>query len=81
MAVFLTGDTHGEIDMGKVDEFAKHAANVLTREDYLVILGDFGLVWSNPPSAKETERLDWLETRPWTTLFIFILRLKRTLCV
>ncbi len=70
MAVFLTGDTHGELDMGKVLDFARCAQGVLTREDYLIILGDFGLVWSDPPSPKETERLDWLESCPWTTLFV-----------
>ncbi len=69
MAVFLTGDTHGEIDMGKVDAFAK-AAQGLTRDDALIILGDFGLVWSDPPSEKERHRLDWLESQPFTTYFV-----------
>ena len=69
MAVFLTGDTHGEMDMGKVDCFAQVAAG-LTRDDALIILGDFGLVWCDPPSEGETRRLDWLEAQPWTTFFV-----------
>ncbi|MDO5708488.1 MAG: metallophosphoesterase [Coriobacteriales bacterium] len=69
MAVFLTGDTHGELDIAKVDLFAKTAQG-LTRDDHLIILGDFGLVWGNPPSEHEVVRLDWLESQPWTTLFI-----------
>lgn len=69
MAVFLTGDTHGEMDIGKVDAFARIGGG-LTREDVLIILGDFGLVWSDPPSKRETWRLDWLEAQPWTTCFV-----------
>lgn len=70
MAVFLTGDTHGELDMGKVDQFAVGEGASLTRDDYLIILGDFGLLWSDPPSENEAARLDWLEQCPWTTLVV-----------
>ena len=69
MSVFLTGDTHGELDIAKVEAFAQ-VAQGLTRDDFLIILGDFGLVWSDPASAKERYWLDWLEDRPWTTLFV-----------
>lgn len=70
MSVYLTGDTHGEMDIAKVDAFAKEAEGVLSRDDYLIILGDFGLVWSDPPTSKERGRLDWLEAQSWTTLFV-----------
>ena len=69
MAVFLTGDTHGEIDFAKVKAFAQ-VAGTLTLDDYLVILGDFGLVWSDPPTDGERSHLDWLEAQNWTTLFV-----------
>ena len=62
MAVFLTGDTHGEIDFAKVKAFAQ-VAGTLTRDDHLVILGDFGLVWSDPPTDGERSHLDWLEAQ------------------
>ena len=70
MAVFLTGDTHGDMDFGKVVEFARVAEGRLTRDDCLIILGDFGFIWSNPPTEREIERLDWMETLPFTTLFL-----------
>lgn len=69
VAVFITGDTHGEMDIAKVDDFA-HMAQGLSRDDYLIILGDFGFVWADPPSPKEKRRLDWFEAQPWTTLFV-----------
>lgn len=69
MAVFLTGDTHGEADIAKVDAFARVAQD-LTRDDVLIVLGDFGLVWADPPSEGERRRLDWYEEQPWTTLFV-----------
>lgn len=69
MAVFLTGDTHGEADIAKVDAFALVAQD-LTRDDVLIVLGDFGLVWADPPSEGERRRLDWYEEQPWTTLFV-----------
>lgn len=70
MAVFLTGDIHGELDIAKVDDFSRGDGQALTRDDYLIILGDFGLVWTDPPSEGEAARLDWLEAQPWTTLFV-----------
>ena len=69
MAVFLTGDTHGSTDFAKIRVFDA-VASVLSRDDCLIILGDFGLVWSDPASNEERELLDWLEERPWTTLFL-----------
>lgn len=70
MSVFLTGDIHGTADIGKVEDFSRVAEGRLSRDDFLIVLGDFGLVWGNPPRPDETRRLDWLESRPWTTLFI-----------
>lgn len=42
--LFLTGDTHGGIDIGKLYAFNKEHPE-LTKEDYLIILGDFGVIW------------------------------------
>lgn len=44
MRVFLTGDTHGGIDIRKLYEFnIEHPE--LTKEDLVIILGDFGVIW------------------------------------
>lgn len=43
MAIFITGDTHG--DFSRLLPAAFHEQRDLTKEDYLIICGDFGGVW------------------------------------
>ena len=40
----------------------------MCREDYAIIVGDFGGLWDDSP--RETYWLDWLEEKPFTTLFV-----------
>ena len=43
----------------------------MTKEDYVSICGDFGGVWHRDEESKEeTMVLDWLDSRPFTTLFV-----------
>lgn len=65
--LFLTGDLHGTNDIQKLNT-RRFPPKGLTREDYLLICGDFGLVWDN--SKEDRNWLDWLESKPWTTLWI-----------
>ena len=44
MAIFVTGDTHREHDFAKLEFFAKRNPQ-LTKNDYVIIAGDFGGVW------------------------------------
>ena len=65
--IIVTGDIHGNpFQRLNVENFPEGKA--YTKEDYVIILGDFGLVWDD--SAMEHSCLDWLENKPWTTLFI-----------
>ena len=68
--IYITGDTHGDIDIHKLTAGRWPEGRQLTKDDILIIAGDFGLVFS--PYKDETERywLDWLDECPWTTLFI-----------
>lgn len=70
MRVYLTGDTHGEIDIRKLGSKRWPESRTLKKTDYLIILGDFGLVWDNIPSATEKYWTRWLSERPFTTLFV-----------
>ena len=70
--IFITGDTHGNFDIHKLSS-KRFDTNSLTKEDYVIICGDFGLIWSPEGYGgfKESEYwLDWLEDKPFTTLFV-----------
>jgi predicted phosphodiesterase len=68
--IFITGDTHGEIDIKKLSGKNFKEGNELTKNDFLIICGDFGLIWDNTPSKTEKYWTKWLTDKPWTTLFI-----------
>lgn len=42
--LFLTGDTHADIDIEKLHIFNKEHPE-LTKEDLVIVLGDFGVIW------------------------------------
>ena len=67
--IYLTGDLHGEIDISKLNSTRfPEGHSILGKKDYVIILGDFGLVWNNSKEERYWRR--WLESKPWTTLFI-----------
>lgn len=68
--IFLTGDTHGVLEIGRLRPDNFPAGQNLTRNDLVIILGDFGLLWSDPPRQEELDALGELENSPWTTLFL-----------
>lgn len=66
MAVFVTGDTHG--DFTRFSKKVYPQLHDLTKDDYVLICGDFGGVWDDSPEQKYW--LSWLNAKPFTTLFI-----------
>lgn len=68
--IYLTGDLHGPIDINKLSNKNWKEAKNATSNDYLIILGDFGLIFEQRKSAEEKYWLNWLTEKPWTTLFI-----------
>ena len=70
--LYITGDCHGTHHEDGFTRFSFRQfpqQRGLTREDYLLICGDFGLLWDG--SREEQWWLRWLhETRNWTALFI-----------
>ena len=64
--IFVTGDTHGLQDYNKLHLFAgRHPG--LTKDDYVIIAGDFGAIWSNETLVEE---LRYYTQLPFTVLFI-----------
>ena len=66
MSIWITGDTHGNW-MHRLNTNAFPEQKGMTKDDYVIICGDFGL-WHDTKS--ERRNLDWLEDRPFTTLFV-----------
>jgi predicted phosphohydrolase len=67
--IYITGDTHGEFNRFSAKLWK--AGKELTDKDYVIILGDFGGVWSNnPDNPSEDYWFNWLNSKPWTTLFV-----------
>ncbi len=66
--VYITGDTHGGIDISKLNSKYFTEQISLTKKDYLIIAGDFGFIWEK--SRTEECWIKWLEEKPFTTLFI-----------
>lgn len=67
----ITGDVHGHIDIGKLSSNNFPEGKDLTKKDYLIVCGDFGLVWDwDVQSKQEKYWIDWLTDKPWTTLFV-----------
>ena len=65
--IYVTGDCHGNFH-----RFAKKQLNklpfILTENDYVIICGDFGLLWNK--KDKEFEyNCKWLSSLPFTILF------------
>ncbi len=70
MTIYLTGDIHGDPFQ---DLSFHHNPNMrnLTENDYLFILGDFGIIWNWCGDTKEEEyKLNWLNSQKYTTIAI-----------
>ena len=67
--IYITGDCHGNFERFNASIFPEQ--NEMTKDDCVIICGDFGGVWHKDTESKqETMVLDWLECKPFTTLFV-----------
>ena len=61
--IYVTGDTHGQID-----RFKEKPVAGLKKGDTLIVLGDFGFLWDD--SRQEKKNRHWLSKRRYKILFI-----------
>lgn len=67
--IYVTGDCHQNFRKFNTKIFPEQKE--MTKEDYVIICGDFGGVWNKEVENKEEKHLlDWLEEKPFTTLFV-----------
>ena len=64
--IYVTGDTHGNFLCFQLEHFPEQAG--MTKEDMVIIAGDFGGVWFG--DSRDNEALDWLESLPFTVAFV-----------
>lgn len=67
--IYITGDTHSNFLRFTEEKFPIQTE--MTKDDYIIICGDFGGVWTfEEESRREKEALDWLNNKNFTTLFV-----------
>ena len=66
--IYLTGDTHIPIDIDKLSRKSFPEQNQLTRDDFIIVLGDFGLLWRKDKTYRYW--LDILSAKRYTLLFV-----------
>ena len=66
--IFITGDTHGDLSIKKLSGKKWPIGRTLTKNDYVIIAGDFGLLWCN--DDEENWWLNWFKERSFTLLFV-----------
>jgi len=68
MTIYITSDIHGSHDIQKLNTTIFPEQKNLTKKDYVIILGDFGLTWDESEDRKYW--LKWLNDKNFTTLFL-----------
>ena len=63
--IYITGDCHGEYCKFNTNTFPEQ--KYMTKDDYVIICGDFGF-WGN--SKEQNYWRNWLEKKPFTTLWV-----------
>ncbi len=67
--IYITGACHQDFRRFSTRIFPEQKE--MTKEDYVIICGDFGGVWSKGKESREEKHLmDWLEGKSFTTLFV-----------
>lgn len=66
--IYITGDTHIPVDISKLNTKRFPDQKDLTKDDYVIIAGDFGGLWDGGNEEKYWQK--WLSDKSFTTLFI-----------
>lgn len=72
--IFITGDTHGDEDIHKLNTKRFPIQKELSKDDYVIIAGDFGVIWNSNTSKllsrQDKYLLNWYNQKNYTTLWI-----------
>jgi hypothetical protein len=67
--IYVTGDTHRTTDIGKLLS-PSMTRKKLTKNDFVIIAGDFGALWNGYGSEQDEHVLGMYAKFPWTTLWV-----------
>lgn len=68
--MYIFGDVHCPYDMGKLSTRKFTHQKKMTKNDFIIITGDFGVIWEDKPDGAERYWLKWLDSKNFTTLFV-----------
>ena len=66
--VFITGDTHQSLDINKLNSKNFPLNSILTKDDILIICGDWGCIWDG--SGEDKYWQNWYEKKNFTTFVV-----------
>lgn len=66
--IFVTGDTHGKYDIHKLTTKAFPIQKELTRDDFVIVAGDWGGVWDGASSDRDVQ--NWWKEKPFTCCWL-----------
>lgn len=74
MSILLSGDTHRDYDLEKLEpaKLANAFGPALKDVTHLIVLGDWGAIWNDSPASVELENqmIAFYNAMPWETLVI-----------
>ncbi|CZE48340.1 metallophosphoesterase family protein [Campylobacter geochelonis] len=68
--IYLCGDTHGNYEIHKLLNEKFISSKEFSKDDYFIILGDFGVFWKDETDEAEKNILEAISKLPFTVLFI-----------
>lgn len=66
--IFITGDTHQSLDINKLNSKNFPLNSILTKDDILIICGDWGCIWDG--SGEDKYWQNWYEKKNFTTFVV-----------
>ncbi len=66
--IYIVGDLHGDLKYLSARNWVE--GKTLTKNDVLIQLGDFGILWDATEKKSELYWMEWLSEKPWTTLVV-----------
>ncbi len=66
MAIYITGDTHGQNDYHKLNR--KNLPNDIAAGDTIIVAGDWGVIWTG--GQKDNHLINWYKDKPYNFFIV-----------